>query len=590
MKTEMSPLRRAKAMMGSIPIFAQQLCEGSACQVKFSFGARTAYTDGVTITLPPLPLPQFDEDIEVVEALADLVHCYIPHEVGHIRYSSFKEIREAATPILKSLLNAIEDPRMELDLIATFPGTRGQLDRGLERLASMGHFDVLTSDVEPDQLLALYTLYYLRGHLRQSEEFVERAEQSRGAIVGVFGEAFVERLEILLDSDGMDMLSTADAYCLAQAIVKAVQEAQKDAEAEEEDEPGQDDGAGQSADQGAEPGDDADGSEDQSGAGGAGDQDGSSSGGDSDQAGNGSGRGTGLSRSEAFDKVLRADSVSCQDLGDLMSEELRKAQDTALDQGMDKVIAETVDGTTNFEMAPKNAGFNPDEATKASRQLKARLRALMQTLTMSRTTEAVRGSRIHSRRAYRSDQYNRRMFIHQDDDKGVETAVYLLCDRSGSMAHQIGPARNAVYAIGDAMASLPGVKVGAGLFPSNRVLFPIGQKPSVHIDRMPFYACGSTPMAEGISWAMRQLWKRREPRKILMVLTDGKPDNEPHTDAMIAAAEAVGIEVHAVGIGSFADLGLFKSSCLVESIDELPAAVLGMLEVSLTRKQFKRAA
>ena len=159
---------------------------------------------------------------------------------------------------------------MELDLIATFPGTRGHLDRGLERLASMGHFDVLTSDVEPDQLLALYTLYYLRGHLRQSEEFVERAEQSRGAIVGVFGEAFVERLEILLDSDGMDMLSTADAYCLAQAIVKAVQEAQKDAEAEEEDVPGQDDGAGQSADQGAEPGDDADGSEDQSGAGGAG--------------------------------------------------------------------------------------------------------------------------------------------------------------------------------------------------------------------------------------------------------------------------------------------------------------------------------
>lgn len=602
MKTEMSPLRRAKAMMGSIPIFAQQLCEGAKCNVAFNYGATTAYTDGVTVTMPALPIPSSDEEVHIAEQLADLVMCYIPHEVGHIRYSCFEVIKDADSPLLMSLLNAIEDPRMELDMISKFPGARGQLDRGLERLAAMGHFDDLTASDSPAQLVSIYTLYYLRGHLRLSDEFIGRAERSRDAVVEVFGERFVERLEILLDSDGTCMLGTKDALKLSKEIVKAIQE-EKDRAKAEQPSPSQpqDDTAGEGAEEESSSGDDAADSN-QSGSGDSDSVDDSTS----DQAGetdgnegasNGNGDGTGPSSDGTsdtetpFDQALNSSEVACKDLGDLMAGALEAAKHEASENFQsDDLICTSVGDGKDPAPSPIIPGFNPDAAITASRRLKTRLRSLMQTMTLSRANESVRGSRINSRKAFRSSNYNRRMFIHQDDNKGVETAVFLLCDRSGSMDHIMVPTRDSVYAIADAMSSVTGVKIGAGLFPSNSILFPIGHKVSNYVDRMNFYPGGSTPLGEGMTMALSQLFKRREPRKIMVVVTDGEPDSLPYAKAMVATAEERGVEVFAVGIVSTAVNDVFDKCCVIQSVEELPEAVLGMLTGALTNQKLKLAA
>src|SRR5690606_4755431 len=88
---------------------------------------------------------------------------------------------------------------------------------------------------------------------------------------------------------------------------------------------------------------------------------------------------------------------------------------------------------------------------------------------------------------------------------------------------------------------------------------------------------GSTPMAEGIQWAARQLVTRKEERKILIVATDGAPDNVVSAMAQIAAAEAMGIEVHGLGILHAGVTSLFKKSVVISSIEELPHSMVNMV-------------
>ena len=83
----------------------------------FMYGS-SAYTDGKNITIPRL---NFNNDEEM-----DMAFGYVAHECGHVRYSDFKVISNSfdGTEALEGLFNALEDTRIEHLQIKNWPGLK----------------------------------------------------------------------------------------------------------------------------------------------------------------------------------------------------------------------------------------------------------------------------------------------------------------------------------------------------------------------------------------------------------------------------------------------------------------------------------
>src|SRR5690606_21596986 len=202
----------------------------------------------------------------------------------------------------------------------------------------------------------------------------------------------------------------------------------------------------------------------------AGAADSKTDGGQSSDAGSdaGGGAGSGAGSSNPFTQAINGDK-GARDLGEILSDALQATQDDARSQGLTPVIHDVVNSVEAEQKRVKADSldaFDPMEAAMATRALKTKLRSHLQTATLQRTHDSVRGNRISPRKVHRTGQYDRRLFVHQDDRKGLETVVYLLGDTSGSMqGARITTLARSLYAVAESMGSVPGVKVGLGLFP-----------------------------------------------------------------------------------------------------------------------------
>ena len=67
----------------------------------------------------------------------------------------------------------------------------------------------------------------------------------------------------------------------------------------------------------------------------------------------------------------------------------------------------------------------------------------------------------------------------------------------------------------------------------------------------------------------RHIATARQPRKILLVLTDGAPNNAPAAQVCIRAMVDHGIEVMGIGIGTMAVQDLFPDYRVINELGEL---------------------
>lgn len=105
----------SKSLVGSLPIYAQHLAELTGVQVIISNNG-SAYTNGKQVCVP------FAEDD------LPLSFGYVAHECSHVRNTDMRCFAEAAaTPFRKSVLNILEDIRIEKLSIEQYPGTEGDL-------------------------------------------------------------------------------------------------------------------------------------------------------------------------------------------------------------------------------------------------------------------------------------------------------------------------------------------------------------------------------------------------------------------------------------------------------------------------------
>lgn len=101
-----------------------------------------------------------------------------------------------------------------------------------------------------------------------------------------------------------------------------------------------------------------------------------------------------------------------------------------------------------------------------------------------------------------------------------------------------------------------------------------------------------TPLGESMLFAARALAKRPESRRVLMVLTDGRPtvglgndvSTLNHAHESIRRIERARIDVVLIGMVERCVLDLHPRSVVVDAIDDLPRVVMSQLETALSRR------
>ena len=230
-----------------------------------------------------------------------------------------------------------------------------------------------------------------------------------------------------------------------------------------------------------------------------------------------------------------------------------------------------------------------DDARRKTSRMRSQLAGLLQAVRLQQSNAKRIGHRIDSRSAYRVAirTPDTRIFAARRERQDDNTAIVLLTDRSGSMnPEKMSMALQATFVTAEAIELLPGVTCAAGAFPWGRGVLELkafGSKPRAGCFTID--AGGGTPMAESLLWAGMLLTHRPERRKIVIPMTDGSPDDTEKTKKAVERLRSCGVEVYGIGILDSSITTWLKESSVIRQIEELPAALIGLLKEALVTKR-----
>ena len=217
-------------------------------------------------------------------------------------------------------------------------------------------------------------------------------------------------------------------------------------------------------------------------------------------------------------------------------------------------------------------------------KIRAALQGLVQSQRLTRSLLGRRG-RLEGKRLHRLRFGETQLFQRHTVKPSPNTAIHLLLDKSESMGYQVTDTRGhamgtrlpialeATLALALALEGISGVNPGVTAFPGNQDgsvfrLLDHGQRVRQRAGAFSVAADGSTPMTEAIWFGAAALLRCREPRKVLMVMTDGQPDDRISTLAILQRCRDSGIET--VGIGLGIDVShLFPVAIAINELQEL---------------------
>ncbi len=245
------------------------------------------------------------------------------------------------------------------------------------------------------------------------------------------------------------------------------------------------------------------------------------------------------------------------------------------------------DGMWGFSATPES--FLPDNTQAA--MFGAQIRRYLQSQQRTKVKVEQYSGRIDQRGLIKvllppidGGEWNKRMFYDMEHTKGLDTAIHVLTDWSGSMDGEkmvyAADASGRLVQVFDRILRMP---VQLAAFTNGRTRCDIGlikafgDKSKSPLDIATsfskFYKFSSANNdADAIMWAYNQLIKRREKRKLLIVLSDGCPagswqgsgsSNLSHVTDMIQQEGR--IELYGVGICSNAVATYYKHYKVLES-------------------------
>ncbi|WAR43368.1 VWA domain-containing protein [Methylomonas rapida] len=600
-----------RTLHNAFPIVAAAI--GNRFGVKVSVGGEQAYTDGKSIQLPAYEGD--DPDYQ------DVAWGLLAHEAAHIRYSDFT-LRYGHSVLRRRLCNAIEDVRIEHELAKDFPGTRLTIRTVIEKMIAKGDFVASRIDEHPANILYSYVLKSLRASVLGQSALRPLVEETEIALKATFPNGAVTRLKGLLSEVPEGLQSESDCLHLTDRILTMIEEAfeqqrQRNQAQQSENEEGspESDDADQDADS-----EDSDDSNDQDSQDEVepderlpNDTDDNTS---SEPAGNDDSNPKNpddepTTPSDSSTSDPQGEDEENTEIADPIGilQTLLSAEDADIEQDIFESLKSALSLTAeNVSELLMPSGLEPpmDERAGAillrkvqgeSGKIRAALQGIVQSQTLSRTQHACRGRRLDGKRLHRLPLGEIRVFQRQQAKAAPNTAIHLLLDKSESMGYQVTDSQGqpigsrmpialeATLALALAFEEIPGVNPGVTAFPGRQDdsvyrLLEHGQRVNARTGAFSVAAAGSTPMTEAIWFGVASLLRCREPRKVLMVMTDGQPNESLSTLELLQRCRDSGIETVGVGLGL--DVShLFPVAITINDLSELRAQLFELSKAVL---------
>ncbi len=513
------------------------------------------------------------------------------HEVAHKKHT------QGGRPqgLLGDLTNIIEDVRVEALTIQDRPGTRYDLEAVTTYYAGKG--DLTPTDTSTS-LLGL-VLSYGYGEILQHHAVKELHATCQTMLAEALGSAFVTDLLQLLDKDFPILSSTIDAQSLAQRILDRLKQvpekekssaAQVDEDSEEATENDSSSEGQQPQQQKSEPST-SDPTEDDSSPEGQ-QQKSNPTSDDSTRSDSSIDKAPAIPAAprpteQEIDQIISAGSGGYGDRSSAMLQDLNEIASQTPQEVLHALpllpAAERVTQPDRYAEP-----LDESEAIATSSRLRSRLLTLLQGKQRRAHAAGSSGRRIDQRRLVKMAFGDPKIFRRKEELKALNTAVVTLIDGSGSMMATSGSTRTlssianaSAFALNRTLYGLAGVSAASAVFAGRegtniRITADFGEKPAAPLFQV--RPSGSTPTDVGLWYARAALLGRPESRKLVLLITDGSPDD---TDATKAATDRLlrdGIEIVAVGIQTDAVKYIWEQYCVVQDVGDLPRALFGCLE------------
>lgn len=527
-------------LKNALPIVAAAY--GEKFGVKVLIQGQDAFTDGERIVIPTA-----NPDDPHYQQIA---WGYLTHEAAHIRHTNFDMVQKASSkPIRKALLNIIEDVRIENELAKDYPGTRRSISQVIEYMVDTQQMSV-PEQLEPASNLQAWLLFRLRCHFLGQKALTPLYQAVDERVRQLFPAAAMSRLSAMLTAVP-SLASTGEVLKLVDAIVAML---------EEESRPPQDES---DADSGNDIGQDA-----------------------SNDSNNSSD-----SQTPETDSSATGDSDNSD-----QADNLRQALEASAAQFEPDTFAQVAEvlseqaeghlGVTPLSLPQAEQAMLGDEAiltlsASESAQIRARLRGMVQSSQDNRNHAKRHGLRVATHRLAASQAGESRLFIQRQPRIAPNAAVHLLVDISGSMGKPIGEgnrkyfhvANEAALALAMALEGIPGVVPAVSYFPGihQEVSIALLPKQSVRhraacFDQKPR---GCTPMAQAMWFAANSLLAQKQKRKLMIVLTDGDPDDWAATHDIVDRCRRSGFELLGIGIQTRSVEKFFPQSIVINDVKDL---------------------
>jgi cobalamin biosynthesis protein CobT len=567
-----------RAVMRSLPLVASVL--GRKYGVQVEMGGADAYTDGKTIHLPALPS-------EVPDTLLAMARGYLDHEAAHVRETDFSALEQARlTPLEMHVWNTLEDWRVEHKLAAIFPGCRqnfdwlighifGSDDRGEPAAPAMNILNWLLLEVRSwdvqvlsrhrDTLAGQVDMDFpgMRPKIKQVLKLVRtRCDSTQAAIE--FAREIVRVLDQFAnhtdkpqapDQTGPEAQNAPSSpFESGEAKSEEVRSNDENPSEIGEDSSQHTDQKNESVQSYSPPSDHAQCPK------GAGDQ------------------GADYQAQDELQKLLGAGEDELpQNLGNILASALKDTSQASSYSGISVAVQ------TSKHAVPLSAD-DVLEVRQASMALRTRLSGLLQTKILSRASSGRRG-RLDTGHLHRLAVSDPRVFRTKSERVGIDTAVHILLDCSGSMVRRIHLACQACYAVASALeasrinvavTAFPGAQLPNGSYTTVSPIIRHGQKVHTTLDLGP---AGGTPMGESLWWVMQDMLPLTERRKLILVITDGDPDSADCANQAIKQGLLAGFEIYGVGITSSAIMSLLSGrSVVVNAVTDLAPTMFALLQ------------
>ena len=533
-------------LKNALPIVAAAY--GEKFGVKVLIQGQDAFTDGERIVIPTA-----NPDDPHYQQIA---WGYLAHEAAHIRHTNFDMVQKALSkPIRKALLNIIEDVRIENELAKDYPGTRRSISQVIEYMVDTQQMCV-PEQLEPASNLQAWLLFRLRCHFLGQKALTPLYQAVDERVRQLFPAAAMSRLSAMLTAVP-SLASTGEVLKLVDAIVAML---------EEESRPPQDES---DADSGNDIGQDA-----------------------SNDSNNSSDSQTPEADSSATGDFAETGDSDNSDQAD----NLRQALEASAAQFEPDTFAQVAEvlseqaeghqGVTPLSLPQAEQAMLGDEAiltlsASESAQIRARLRGMVQSSQDNRNHAKRHGLRVATHRLAASQAGESRLFIQRQPRIAPNAAVHLLVDISGSMGKPIGEgnrkyfhvANEAALALAMALEGIPGVVPAVSYFPGihQEVSIALLPKQSVRhraacFDQKPR---GCTPMAQAMWFAANSLLAQKQKRKLMIVLTDGDPDDWAATHDIVDRCRRSGFELLGIGIQTRSVEKFFPQSIVINDVKDL---------------------